>query len=86
MLAAMGEPTAIVVPHSGVVEVFLLIEWLKAAGEQVVAGEEVVVIESEKATVALEAPASGTLEILVDADPDADVEVEVGATIGRILP
>ena len=80
----MAEPTAIVVPHSGVVEVFLLIEWLKAAGEQVVEGEEIVVIESEKATVALEAPASGTLEILVDAD--ADVEVEVGATIGRIVP
>ena len=82
----MAEPTAIVVPHSGVVEVFLLIEWLKAAGEQVVEGEEIVVIESEKATVALEAPASGTLEILVDADADADVEVEVGATIGRIVP
>jgi pyruvate/2-oxoglutarate dehydrogenase complex dihydrolipoamide acyltransferase (E2) component len=82
----MAEPTAIVVPHSGVVEIFLLIEWLKAAGEQVTEGEEIVVIESEKATVALEAPASGTLEILVDADPGSDVEVEVGATIGRILP
>jgi len=81
----MAEPTAIVVPHSGVVEVFLLIEWLKRAGEQVVEGEEVVVIESEKATVALEAPASGALEILVDADPDSDVEVAVGATIGRIV-
>jgi pyruvate/2-oxoglutarate dehydrogenase complex dihydrolipoamide acyltransferase (E2) component len=82
----MAGPTEIVVPHSGVVEVFLLIEWLKEAGEHVVEGEEVVVIESEKATVALEAPASGTLQILVDADPDADVEVEVGATIGHILP
>ena len=82
----MSEPIPIVVPHSGVVEVFLLIEWLKAAGEVVTAGDDVVVIESEKSELVLEAPATGTLEILVEAATDADVEVAVGATIGRVLP
>ena len=62
----MSEPTPIVVPHSGVVETVFIIEWLKAAGDRVEEGEEVVVIESEKAEGAIEAPASGTLEILID--------------------
>lgn len=82
----MAEPTPIVVPHSGVVETFLLIEWLRQAGDHVTEGDEIVTIESEKAELVLEAPATGTLEIVVAADPDDDVEVAVGATIGRILP
>ena len=82
----MAEPTPIVVPHSGVVETFLLIEWLKASGDHVTQGEDVVVIESEKAEVTLEAPATGTLEIVVTENPDDDVEVAVGAVIGRIAP
>jgi pyruvate/2-oxoglutarate dehydrogenase complex dihydrolipoamide acyltransferase (E2) component len=84
----MNEPVPIVVPASGVVEFFLLIEWLQEAGSRVSEGDEVVLIESEKAELVLEAPASGTLEILVAADPSAEVEVEVevGATIGRIVP
>ena len=84
--AAVAEPTPIVVPHSGVVEVFLLIEWLKSAGEHVDEGDDVVVIESEKSEVVLAAPATGTLEIIVAAKPGEDVEVDVGATIGRVLP
>jgi pyruvate/2-oxoglutarate dehydrogenase complex dihydrolipoamide acyltransferase (E2) component len=82
----MSEPTPIVVPHSGVVESVYIIEWLKAAGDHVEEGEEVVLVESEKAEGAIEAPASGTLEILIDTDPEEDVEVEVGTTIGRVLP
>jgi pyruvate/2-oxoglutarate dehydrogenase complex dihydrolipoamide acyltransferase (E2) component len=82
----LSEPIPIVVPHSGVVETFLLIEWLRSSGDRVSEGDEVVTIESEKAEVVLEAPGSGTLEILVEADPADDVEVRVGATIGRILP
>jgi len=82
----VNEPVPIVVPASGVVEFFLLIEWLQAAGARVSEGDEVVLIESEKAELVLEAPVSGTLEILVQPDPAADVEVEVGTTLGRIVP
>jgi pyruvate/2-oxoglutarate dehydrogenase complex dihydrolipoamide acyltransferase (E2) component len=82
----MNEPVLIVVPASGVVEFFLLIEWLHEAGSRVSEGDEVVLLESEKAELVLEAPASGTLEILVSTDPSGDVEVAVGATIGRIAP
>jgi len=82
----MSEPVPIVVPASGVVEVFLLLEWMAEAGDQVEEGDDVVMLESEKAELAVEAPASGRLEILVHPDPSGDVEVEVGATIGRIVP
>ena len=81
----MADRTAIVVPHSGVVETVIIVEWLRAAGERVEAGEEVVIVESEKAETAIEAPASGKLEILVDADPEADMEVDVGTTIGHVV-
>lgn len=82
----MAEPTPIVVPHSGVVESVYIIEWLRAPGDHVELGEEVVLVESEKAEGAIEAPASGTLEILIDANPEEDVEVDVGTTIGRVVP
>ena len=81
----MGERTPIVVPHSGVVESVIIVDWLHAAGDQVEAGDEVVIVESEKAETAIEAPAGGTLEIVVDADPNDDVEVEVGTTIGHVV-
>ena len=81
----MAERTPILVPHSGVVETVIIVEWLRAAGDRVEAGDEVVIVESEKAETAIEAPASGTLEIVVDADPNDDVEVDVGTTIGHVL-
>ena len=80
----MSERTPILVPHSGVVETVLIVEWLHKSGDRVQAGEEVVIIESEKAETAIEAPATGTLEILIDADPEAEVEVDVGTTIGNV--
>ena len=81
----MADRTPIVVPHSGVVETVIIVEWLHSTGDRVEAGAEVVIVESEKAETAIEAPAAGTLEILVDADPETDVEVEVGTTIGHVL-
>ena len=81
----MAGRTAIVVPHSGVVETVFIVEWLRDAGARVEAGEEVVVVESEKAETTIEAPAGGTLEILIDADPEADIEVNVGTTIGHVV-
>ena len=42
-----------------------IVEWKKAVGDPVAAGEVLLVIETEKTEVELEAPASGTLvEIL----------------------
>jgi pyruvate dehydrogenase E2 component (dihydrolipoamide acetyltransferase) len=38
-----------------------VLEWRKAVGDRVQAGEPLVVIETEKAEVELEAPATGTL-------------------------
>lgn len=81
----MADRTPIVIPHSGVVETVIIVEWLRAAGDRVEAGDEVVIVESEKAETAIEAPAGGTLEIVVEADPDADVEVDVGTIIGNVL-
>ena len=81
----MSERTPILVPHSGVVESVILVEWLHESGERVEAGEELVIVESEKAETAIEAPATGTLEIAVEADPQDDVEVDVGTTIGHVV-
>lgn len=48
--------------------------WLKEVGDTVLEGEAIAEIETEKANVDLEAPATGTLvEILVPADSDAKV-------------
>ncbi len=42
-----------------------IVEWRKAVGEPVAAGEPLLVIETEKAEVEVEAPASGTLVEIV---------------------
>jgi pyruvate/2-oxoglutarate dehydrogenase complex dihydrolipoamide acyltransferase (E2) component len=42
-----------------------IVEWRKAVGEAVAAGEPLLVIETEKAEVEVEAPASGTLVEIV---------------------
>jgi pyruvate/2-oxoglutarate dehydrogenase complex dihydrolipoamide acyltransferase (E2) component len=48
--------------------------WLKAVGDTVMEGEVIAEIETEKANVDLEAPASGRLtEILVQAGSEAKV-------------
>ena len=45
-----------------------VVEWKKAVGDSVAAGEVLLVIETEKADVEIEVPASGTLiEILGEA-------------------
>ena len=69
------------VPHMGVVEEVVVVEWLVDSGDRVSAGQEVVVVETEKAEVTLEAPAGGTMDITVAA---SDFEVPVGATLAYI--
>ena len=53
--------------------------WLKDVGDAIVAGEAIVEIETEKATVEVESPGSGTLVEIVAAAGD---EVAVGQPIG----
>lgn len=53
-------------------------EWLKAAGDPVVKGDPLCELETEKVTVTLEAPATGTLVEIVAA---ADAVAEVGAVL-----
>jgi pyruvate dehydrogenase E2 component (dihydrolipoamide acetyltransferase) len=59
-----------------------LIQWLKSAGDSVVKGEPLMEVETDKATVEIEAPASGVLSS-VTAQP-GDV-VPVGQRIAVIL-
>lgn len=44
-----------------------VVEWLKAEGDTVAKGEELVEIDTAKATQALESPAAGTLARIVAA-------------------
>lgn len=58
----------------------ILATWLKADAEFVREGEELFELETDKATMAVPAPASGVLTISVQADQ----EVEVGAVVAEI--
>ncbi|HEY0755153.1 MAG TPA: dihydrolipoamide acetyltransferase family protein [Ktedonobacteraceae bacterium] len=59
-----------------------IVHWLKAEGEQVAQGEPLVEIETDKATVELEAPASGLLTHISAAAGD---DVPVGQVIAIVL-
>jgi pyruvate dehydrogenase E2 component (dihydrolipoamide acetyltransferase) len=59
-----------------------IVRWLKAAGEAVAAGDALVEIETDKATIEYEAEAGGTLEILAS-EGEA---VALGEAIARLLP
>jgi pyruvate dehydrogenase E2 component (dihydrolipoamide acetyltransferase) len=59
-----------------------IVRWLKTEGEEVVKGEPVAEIETDKATVELEAPAAGRLVNILAKE---GVEVPVGHVIATIL-
>jgi pyruvate dehydrogenase E2 component (dihydrolipoamide acetyltransferase) len=60
----------------------ILIRWLKAEGVQVTKGEPLMEVETDKATVEVEAPASGTLTDVTASPGD---EVPVGNRIAVLL-
>jgi len=60
----------------------VLLNWLKQEGEQVEQGEPIMEVETDKATMELDAPASGTLAQVAAAAGD---EVKVGSVIAVIL-
>lgn len=77
------EGTPLTVPQMGVVEEVIVLEWLVEDGATVAAGQEVVMVETEKAEVGLESPASGSIRIRV---PASEEEVAVGSILAVIVP
>lgn len=77
------EGAQLTVPQMGVVEQVIVLEWLVEDGAAVAGGQEVVMVETEKAEVGLEAPAAGVIKILV---PASDDEVAVGTVLAVIVP
>src|SRR5215469_9165522 len=59
-----------------------IVRWLRAEGEQVQQGEPIAEVQTDKATVELEAPATGTL---AEIRAQAGEEVPVGHVIALIL-
>ena len=76
------EKVPVHVPHMGVVEEVVVIDWLVANGSYVTEGQPLVVFESEKAEIEIEAPGTGTVEVLVSA---SDEPVRVGTLLGNVV-
>ena len=75
--------TEVIMPALGMAqETGRLVSWLKAEGEQVTQGEPLMEVETDKATVEIEAPATG---ILSKVSAAVDDEVPVGQTVAVIL-
>jgi pyruvate dehydrogenase E2 component (dihydrolipoamide acetyltransferase) len=75
--------TDVIMPALGVAqEKGTLLHWLKAEGQSVAKGEPLMEIETDKATVEIEAPASGTL---TNVTASAGDEIPVGNKIAVIL-
>ena len=58
----------------------ILATWFKSSGDQIAEGEEIFELETDKATLAVPAPASGVLSIEIAEDN----EVEVGQTVAYV--
>lgn len=74
----------VVLPKWGMsMQAAVIAEWLVAVGDQIVEGQPLVRVETDKVDTDVESPGTGTLvEILV---PDGDT-VDVGTIIGRLDP
>jgi pyruvate dehydrogenase E2 component (dihydrolipoamide acetyltransferase) len=74
--------TPVVMPQLGnEIEEALVNGWMKAVGDTVVEGESLLTVTTPKATIEIEAPASGTLTTIV---VEADEVAAVGATLAII--
>ncbi len=75
--------TQVILPALGMAqESGIIVRWLKAEGEVVAKGEPLAEIETDKATVEIEAPASG---ILANVTGTTGVEIPVGEVIASIV-
>src|SRR5438093_808945 len=76
-------PTDVIMPALGVAqETGTLLNWIKSEGQSVSKGEPLMEVETDKATVEIEAPASGILASVTAAAGD---EIPVGNKIAVIL-
>src|SRR5207302_4109663 len=76
-------PTDVIMPALGMAQdTGVVVSWKKRAGEQVTKREPLLEIETDKAVVDVESPATGTLASIT-AEPGA--EVAVGTAIAVIL-
>jgi pyruvate dehydrogenase E2 component (dihydrolipoamide acetyltransferase) len=74
--------TEVLMPNLGYdMETGRIAQWLKRVGDQIVRGEPIAEIETDKATVEMEAAASGTLVEIV---AEAGSEVAVGEVIAYL--
>jgi len=75
--------TEVIMPALGMAqEKGTLLNWLKKPGETVKKGEPLMEVETDKATVEVEAPASGILQNVTAKEGD---EIPVGRTIALIV-
>jgi pyruvate dehydrogenase E2 component (dihydrolipoamide acetyltransferase) len=80
---SMANKTDVIMPALGMVqETGKIIQWLKAEGQPVVKGEPLMEVETDKAAVEIEAPASG---ILAQVTAQEGQDVPVGTVIAVIL-
>jgi pyruvate dehydrogenase E2 component (dihydrolipoamide acetyltransferase) len=76
-------PTDVIMPALGMAqETGTVVQWMKRAGDQVVKGEPLLEVETDKAVVEVESPASGTLSSI---SAEAGAEVPIGTPIAVIL-
>lgn len=59
-----------------------LLSWLKGNGEVVQEGEMIFELETDKSLLEIPSPATGILEILVE----AETEINIGQTVGKLAP
>jgi pyruvate dehydrogenase E2 component (dihydrolipoamide acetyltransferase) len=75
--------TQVILPALGMAqETGIIVRWLKTEGEEVAKGEPLAEIETDKATVEIEAPASG---VLTNVTGPVGVDIPVGQVIAAIL-
>jgi len=75
--------TQVILPALGMAqETGIIVRWLKEEGQEVTKGEPLVEIETDKATVEIEATASG---ILTNITGVVGVEIPVGQVIASII-
>lgn len=76
-------PTDVIMPALGMAQqTGIVVQWKKRAGDHVVKGEPLLEVETDKAVVEVESPASGTLSSI---SAEVGTEVPIGTVIALIL-
>ncbi len=73
--------TEVRLPDLGEINEVTVVDWLRQEGETVVAGEELVEVETEKTTFVVEAPQAGKLALIVKKKGD---KAQINELLARI--